>query len=210
MARYTLSKTKLSRRVSRNLYLKGSRSFSSKDDYTKRVAKQFTMRNKRPKSLSEFGRQLLEKQALKFTYGLQEKQLANIFSKAFRQTGDTGLTALTALEKRLDNVVYRAGLANSRNQARQLVSHGHFEVDGHKVNIPSYQVKAGNLISVRKTKSDSVFWKNFQLEIPNDVPTWLDATNKHQIKVLNLPIESDLPKDFNIPSVVEYYSRKVS
>lgn len=207
MARYIKSRTKLSRRVGRNLFLKGSRSFSAKDDYTKKP-----IRNNKKKfvTLSGYGKQLLEKQALKYTYGIQEKQLSNIFKKSFKQNGDTGFLALSTLEKRLDNVIYRAGLANSRAQARQLVNHGQFEVNGVKTDIPSFIVKVGDLITIKNSKAKNGFWQNFKLEVPNDVPTWMDASKQSTVKVLSLPLDSDVPQDINISSIVEYYSRKVS
>lgn len=210
MARYTESKTKLSKRVGRNLFLKGARSYSAKDDYAKKPYKAGAHGKNRPSKLSEFGKQLLEKQAIKFTYGLMEKQLSNIFKKAFKQTGDTGKIALALLERRLDNVVYKAGLANSRSQARQLVSHGHFNIDGKNVNIPSYTVSTSEVITVKENKLKNPFWQNFQLSVPSGTPTWLDSSKKNQIKVLNLPLEEDLPNDFKIGPVVEYYSRKVA
>jgi small subunit ribosomal protein S4 len=211
MARYIASRTKLSTRVGRNLFLKGARSFSAKDDYSKRPFKRSSSASKkRPASLSEFGKQLVEKQALKFSYGLQEKQLANIFKFAFSRNQDTGFLALSMLERRLDNVIYRGGMANSRAQARQLVSHGQFYVNGKPVNIPSFIVSPGDQITIKTNKVNSIFWKNFQLEVPNEAPAWLDKSTAKQIRVLNLPIETDLPQDFNMPYIVEFYSRKVS
>jgi len=188
----------------------GARSFSAKDDYTKKPFKTTLPGKRRPASSSEFSKQLVEKQALKFTYGLMEKQLSNLFRKSFKATGDTGLMALGLLEKRLDNIIYRAGLANSRSQARQLVNHGHFEVNGIKTNIPSYTVKPGDRITIVKSKQKSSFWTNFNLEIPNGVPAWLEVANKNSIVVVNNPITDDLPKEFNLPYIVEFYSRKVS
>lgn len=213
MARYTGAKTKLSKRVGKNLFLKGARSFSAKDDFAKHPYKPGQHGNKKGSGFartSEYGKQLLEKQALKFSYGLQEKQLSNLFKKAFRAKGDTGQIALAMLERRLDNVVYRAGLANSRNQARQLVCHGHFMVDGVKTNIPSFTVKKGETITLRPAKATGKFWTEFKLEVPNDVPTWLDTSKKMTIKVLNEPVEADLPKDYSLPFIVELYSRKVA
>lgn len=210
MARITTSKTKLSRRVSRNLFLKGSRSFSAKDDYTKKPFKTTIQGKRKPTSLSQYGKQLVEKQALKYTYGLTEKPLANVFKKAFRKTGDTGLIALSILEKRLDNVVYRAGLANSRSQARQLVNHGHFLVNAKPVKTPSYVVKVGDVVTVKSNKLSKNFWKEFSLMVPNDIPNWMDTSKKHTIKIINEPIPQDLPQDFNLAYIVEFYSRKVS
>jgi small subunit ribosomal protein S4 len=208
MARYTRSKTKLSRRIGKNLFLKGARSFSAKDDFSKKPY--FPGEHGRKfKRLSEYGKQLAEKQTIRFTYGLMEKQLANLFKRAFAQDADTGKIVLGFLERRLDNVIYRAGLANSRSQARQLVNHGHFTVNGRKVNIPSYLVHEGDQIEIKENKKNKAFWKNFQLEVPRESPSWLDTGKDKKIKVINLPIDEDFPKDFNVNAVVEYYSRKV-
>lgn len=211
MARYTGAKTKLSKRVGKNLFLKGARSYSAKDDFTKKATQRPGVHGaKRVRKVSEYGKQLQEKQTLKYSYGIQEKQLANIFKKSFRKKGDTAKTALTALECRLDNVVFRAGLANSRAQARQLVAHGHFTVNGVKVNIPSFTVKAGEVIAVKANKLKNPFWTAFKLEVPNQVPSWLDASTTNEVKVLNTPLDTDLPQDFKLPYIVEYYSRKVA
>ncbi len=211
MARYLKSKTKLSKRVGRNLFLKGARSFSAKDDYSKRPYKAgMHGKNFQKGRISEYGKQLLEKQAIRFTYGLMERQLANMFEKAFVKTGDTGKIVLNQLERRLDNVVYKAGFANSRAQARQLVNHGHFTVNDVTVNIPSFVVKTGDIIKVKENKQKKNFWKNFQLEVPQETVAWISSDfSKKEIKILNEPLDEDLPKDFNIQSVVEYYSRKV-
>ncbi len=209
MARYTNSKVKLSKRIGRNLFNKGARSFSAKDDYSKRPYKAGMHGNKRFSRTSQFGKQLLEKQAIKFTYGVMEKQLTNVFKKAFKQTGDTGKIVLSNLERRLDNVVYKGGSANSRDQARQLVNHGHFLVNGKAVNIPSFVVSVGDVISVKESKQKKAFWQNFKLEVPNEAPTWIDSSKKNQIKIINLPLDEDLPQEINIGAVVEYYSRKV-
>lgn len=209
MARYLGSRTKLCRRVKRNLFLKGARSFSAKDDYTKRPTISNNNR-KRQTRLTEYGKQLMEKQLLKYTYGLMEKQLTNLFKKAFRQKGDTGKIALSVLEKRLDNVVYRSGLANSRAQARQLVNHGHFNVNGKTVDIPSFQVSVGDVIAIKQNKLNKNFWKNFQLQVPNQIPSWLDTSKKNTIRIISEPTDEDLPlEDIKISTVVEYYSRKV-
>jgi small subunit ribosomal protein S4 len=210
MARYIGPKTKLSKRVGRNLFLKGARSYSAKDDYTKKPQRPGVHGAKRVRKTSEYSKQLQEKQILKFSYGIQEKQLANIFKKAFKRKEDTSSAVLSNLESRLDNVVFRSGLANSRAQARQLVAHGHFTVNGVKVNIPSYCVVAGELVCIKENKLKNPFWTSFKLEVPNQVPTWLDASTKNQVKVLNSPLETDLPKDFKMPYIVEYYSRKVA
>jgi small subunit ribosomal protein S4 len=120
------------------------------------------------------------------------------------------LTALTLLESRLDNVVFKAGMADSRAQARQLVAHGHFTVNGVNTNIPSYTVKAGEVVTVKANKLKNPFWTNFKLSVPNTVPAWLDATTKNTVKILNKPLSTDLPVEFKMPYIVEYYSRKVA
>jgi small subunit ribosomal protein S4 len=212
MARYTQSKTKLSKRVGKNLFLKGARSFSAKDDFSKKPNKPGAHGvSRRPAKLSEYGKQLQEKQILRYTYGMMEKQLANVFKKAFKAKGDTGVTAMTMLERRLDNVVYKAGLANSLAQARQLVAHGHFEVNAHKCDIPSAMVNVSDIITIKELKfNGSAFWKNFTLQVPLSSPAWLDISKKNVIKVINLPLADDLPASINIAPIVEYYSRKVA
>jgi small subunit ribosomal protein S4 len=213
MARYTGSRTKLSKRVGKNLFLKGSRSFSAKDDYTKKPYKAGMHGGpnlRRPAKVSEYGKQLMEKQNLRYTYGLMEKQLSNLFKKSFKMKGDTGLLVLEMLERRLDNVVYKAGLANSLAQARQLVNHGHFDVNGVKCDIPSAVVKQGDEIKVRTNKLKSAFWTNYNLQVPLTVPNWIDASKKMSINIITLPLTTDLPITINIAPIVEYYSRKVA
>ncbi len=210
MARYTGSKTKLSKRIGKNLFTKGARSFSPKDDYTKRPYKAGDHGpNSRFSRMSEFGRQLLEKQTIRFTYGVSEKQLGNLFKKAFKQQGDTAKIVISLLERRLDNVVYKSGLANSRSQSRQLVNHGHFLVNGQMVNIPSFVVKDGDVIIVKQNKLKSAFWTNFKLEVPNTIPSWIDASKDKTIKIIHSPLDEDMPSEFQVGAVVEYYSRKV-
>ncbi len=209
MSRYTGSKVKLSRRVQRNLFLKGARSFSAKDEYTKKNYKPGEHGpNQRFIRLSEYGKHLQEKQALRYSYGVSEKQMTNLFRKAFTTGGQTGNVVLELLERRLDSVVYRAGLANSMSQARQLVNHGHFNINGKKASIPSMLVKVGDLVEVKENKIKRPFWKEFKLEVPQESPAWLEKKDK-TIKVINLPLETDLPKDFNMGYLVEYYSRRV-
>jgi len=207
--RITGSKTKKSRRIGKNLFLKGARSYSQKDDFSKRPFKPGVHGSAGGfAKTSEYGKQLAEKQALKFVYGLNERQMTNAFKKALKSQGETGVVLMQNLERRLDNVVYRAGLANSRAQARQLVSHGQFEVSGQAVNIPSLLVKTGDVIKVKASKAGSAFWTNFKLEVPNEVVAWISVSDK-TITILNEPLSEDLPKDFTIAYIVEYYSRRV-
>jgi small subunit ribosomal protein S4 len=207
MARQHGPKTRLSKRVGRQLFLKGARSFGAKDDFTKRPYRS-GVHGKGFSKTSEYSLQLTEKQAVRFTYGLTDKQLKNVFTLALHSKGETGVLLLTLLERRLDNVVYRAGLANSRSQARQLVNHGHFTLNGIRADIPSMLVKTGDVVTVKANKLKSAFWTNFKLEVPNEVLSWMSKKD-FDIKILNEPLADDLPKDFKIPYVVEYFARRV-
>lgn len=203
------SKAKLSRRIGRNLFLKGSRSFSAKDDVSKRLFKPGQHGTARGFSrLSEYGKQLVEKQAIRFTYGLTEKQMRKVFKKAKKADDPTGIAFLTLLETRLDNVVYRGGLANSRSQARQLVNHGHFLVNGIKAEVPSIAINPGDVIEVKPSKAKNAFWTNFKLEIPAESPAWLSTTGM-KIKVVGNPVQEELPQEYNLGNIIEYYSRRV-
>lgn len=210
MSRIYKAKTKLSKRVGRNLFLKGARSYSAKDDYAKRPQKPGQHgANKKFARESNYAKQLTEKQALKYTYGLTEKQLTRVFKQAFHAKDETGYALFALLERRLDNVIYKAGLANSRAQARQLVNHGHFTVNGVRADIPSMLVNAGDEIKIKENKLKAKFWENFTLEVPNEQSAWLSKTGK-VISVLNEPTADDLPKDFNPGYIIEYYSRRVN
>jgi small subunit ribosomal protein S4 len=209
MSRLNGPRTKYSKRVGRNLFLKGARSYSAKDDYTKRPVKAGVHGNtKKFARISEYGKQLNEKQALRFVYGLTEKQLSNTFSKALHSKDETGYALLSLLEKRMDNIVYRAGLANSRAQARQLVSHGQFLLNGHRANIASQLLKAGDTITLKPNKKDNGFWSTFKLEVPNETVGWI-TKNDMTVKIITDPLVDDLPKEFNVGNIIEYYSRRV-
>ena len=149
MARYTDANCRLCRREGQKLFLKGDRCYSTKCALEKRNFPPGQHGQGR-KKISEYGLQLREKQKTKRFYGLQETQFRNLFDKAARKKGITGENLLILLETRLDNVVFRLGFASSRKEARQLVTHGHFTVNGRKVDIPSYQVKAGDIIKVKE------------------------------------------------------------
>ena len=164
--------------------------------------------NKR-KKVSEYGLQLREKQKLKFIYGMLEKQFHHYFELAEKQEGQAGANLLTMLETRLDNVVFRMGLAMTRREARQLVVHGHFEVNGKRVDIPSYRIKAGDVISLKENSKKSVKFKEI-IEATNGrvVPTWLDM-NKEASKatVTRLPVKDDLDYEIEEHLIVELYSK---
>ena len=158
---------------------------------------------------SEYATQLTEKQKVKFVYGIQEKQFRNYYEKASRMAGNTGDELLTFCERRLDNVVYRLGFANTRRQARQLVNHGHFTVNGNLVNIPSYLIKAGDVVAVSEKASSNAFFKALK---ENDAfvaaPKWLDRDkNTLTGKVIAMPTKADIDFDIAVHLIVELYSK---
>ena len=158
---------------------------------------------------SEYATQLTEKQKVKFVYGIQEKQFRNYYEKASRMGGNTGEELLTFVERRLDNVVYRLGFANSRRQARQLVNHGHFTVNGSRVNIPSYLVKVGDVVAVSEKSASNNFFKKLK-EDDSFVaaPKWLDRDkNTLQGKVVAMPTKADIDFDIAVHLIVELYSK---
>lgn len=207
--RYTGPKEKLSRRIGENLGLKAERSFSPKSAFLKKPYRPGMHGKSRRRSLSEFGAQLLEKQKIKFTYGLTEKQLQKYFNEAKRKKGITGDLLLSALEKRLDNAVYRGGLASSRITARQLVNHGHFLVNDKKVNIPSYSVKTGEIIAIRpKSRSKAMFFDLANKLKKHEAPAWLTINKKNLDITIKAELKNDdLPKNFNMNMVTAYYSK---
>ena len=158
---------------------------------------------------SEYATQLTEKQKVKFVYGIQEKQFHNYYVKASRMGGNTGEELLTFVERRLDNVVYRLGFANSRRQARQLVNHGHFTVNGNRVDIPSYLVKVGDVVAVcEKSVSNNFFKKLKEDDSFVAAPKWLDRDkNTLQGKVIAMPTKADIDFDIAVHLIVELYSK---
>ena len=161
------------------------------------------------KKQSEFAIQLAEKQKVRRTYGLLEKQFRRTYDRAVRKQGVTGTILLQLLECRLDNILYRSGLATTRPQARQLVAHGHVQVNGHKVDIASYQMKPGDILTVRE--KSRAFLKQLQESNPHHtamVPHWLevDATNM-VVKFSSIPAREDMDQTINEALIIEYYSR---
>ena len=158
---------------------------------------------------SEYAAQLTEKQKVKFVYGIQEKQFRNYYEKAARMEGNTGELLLTFVERRLDNVVYRLGFANSRRQARQLVNHGHFTVNGSRVDIPSYLVKPGDVVAVcEKSVSNNFFKKLKEDDAFVAAPQWLDRDkNNLQGKIVAMPTKADIDFDIAVHLIVELYSK---
>ena len=161
------------------------------------------------KKLSEYGMQLKEKQKLKFIYGVLEKQFYHYFEIAEKQQGQAGTNLITILESRLDNVVFRMGLATTRRESRQLVTHGHFSVNGKKIDIPSYRIKPGDVISLRENSRKSTKFKEI-VELTNgrEVPLWLEANKEDfSAKVVRMPVKEDLDYEVEEHLIVELYSK---
>ena len=158
---------------------------------------------------SEYAMQLTEKQKVKFVYGILEKQFRAYYEKASRAGGNTGEVLLSLIERRLDNVVYRLGFANTRRQARQLVNHGHFTVNGKRVNIPSYSVRTGDVIAVCEKSAQNSFYKKLKEDDAFvAAPKWLDRDkNTLQGKVLALPARDDIDFEIEEHLIVELYSK---
>jgi len=162
----------------------------------------------RPK-VTTYGQQLREKQKVKQMYGVLERQFRRYFQLADRYRGVTGTVLLQLLESRLDNIVYRLGLGLSRNQARQLVRHGHFTVDGRKVDIPSYRLKPGQLVSVRESsRTDKLFVENFETAAKKERPSWLEWNPETFTgRILSVPVRELIPVEVNEQLIVELYSK---
>lgn len=177
--------------------------FPKSDKYLQRRAYAPGMHgpSKRSRSVSEYGIQLREKQRAKFIYGLHERQFARFFESAARLKGNTGAHLIILLERRLDNILYRSGLAKTRLQARQWISHGHVKVNGIKVKIPSYIVKQGDAIKVSSKRVQVA-------EKGDEIPKWLDADHKNKsLKVSNLPGREAIVSELEEQLIVEFYSR---
>ena len=202
MARYTGPTTKISRRFGEPIY--GTDKSYEKKSYPPGMHG----KNKRHKKVSEYGLQLAEKQKAKYTYGLLERQFANLFKRASRRKGVTGEILLQLLESRLDNVVYRLGIAPTRAAARQLVSHCHIVVNGEVVNIPSYTVRPSDLIGVReKSKSLQVIVDSLSVNHRSRY-SWLEWDEKAMVgKFLNVPERTDIPENIREQLIVELYSK---
>ena len=173
MARYTGSVCRLCRREGCKLFLKGEKCYSENCTMNKRPTPPGEHGQARQRKMSEYGLQLREKQKAKRTYGVLENQFHRYFIEADRQKGITGENLLVLLERRLDNVVYRAGFGASRPMARQLVMHGHIRVNGKKVDIPSYLVKAGDVITIREKSAESEYFKGLREGTGKVMPSWL-------------------------------------
>ena len=208
MARYTDASCKLCRREGQKLFLKGERCYSNKCAIGRRPYAP-GQHGATKKKLSEYGIQLREKQKAKRFYGLLESQFRKYFEMANRKKGITGENLLQLLESRLDNVVYRMGFGTTRAEARQLVTHGHFDVNGKRLNIPSYIVKVGDTISVNDRGRKSVRFKE-TLEVTGAkvVPKWLEVDQENlKGKVVALPSREDIDLNVQEHLIVELYSK---
>lgn len=208
MARYTGAVCRLCRREKLKLYLKGERCYSDKCSVERRGYAPGQHGRARAK-VTDYGLQLREKQKVKRMYGILEKQFRSYFKKADRQKGITGTNLLMLLERRLDNVVYRLGFAQSRSQARQLIGHNHIAVDGRKVNVASYLVKVGSVIEVREKSRELEFiTESVEAAARRGVPQWL-VLEKQEFKgiVKSLPVREDVTMPIQEQLIVELYSR---
>ena len=208
MARYKDEQCRRCRREGQKLFLKGERCYSDKCSISRRNYAPGQHGQKRAK-LSEYGTQLREKQKKKAYYGVGEKQFRKYFEMATKRKGVPGENLLQILESRLDNVVYRLGFGTSRAQARQFVTHAQFEVNGKKVNIPSYLVKAGDVITVRENKKDNTTLKaNVEESEKRPVPAWLEKdSEKLSGKVVRLAVREDIDIPIEEHLIVELYSK---
>lgn len=209
MARYTGPKCRLCRREGEKLFLKGERCFSKCPlDGHKRYPPGMHGPERR-KKLSIYGLQLREKQKVKRIYGMLETQFRKFFEWARKMPGNTGENLLSLLERRLDNVVYRLGIAASRAQARQLVNHGHVRVNGKKVDIASYLVKPGDVITLSdKAKKFAIVQENLEGLDIGTIPTWLSFDkNRIEGKVIRNPIRTDITYPVNETLIIELYSK---
>lgn len=212
MARYTGPVCRLCRREGEKLFLKGSRCMTPKCSFERRSYPpgQHGRENQfRRGRASDYLLQLREKQKARRIYGVMERQFSRYFTRAQRQAGLTGANLLSLLERRLDNVVYRLGMASSRAQARQLVQHGHIMLNGRKTNIPSALVSAGDTISIRPESMRRNYFKALRQDFDDrQVPRWLSASASDLSgSVLNLPAREDIDVSLNEQLIVEYYSR---
>ena len=210
MARYTGPSCRLCRREGCKLYLKGERCMTDKCALARReqAPGQHGAGSGR-RRVKEYSLQLREKQKAKRYYGILEKQFENYFKKADRKEGQTGEHLLTMIERRLDNVVYRMGMAESRKEARQLVLHAHFTVNGKKVNVPSYEVRKGDVIALKETSRKL---EKFKVLIENitarTVPAWMDVDKENIVcTIKELPTREDVDFPFEEHLIVELYSK---
>ena len=208
MARYTGANCKLCRREGKKLYLKGDKCVSSKCPVEKRGTAPGQHGAAR-KKVEDYGRHLREKQATRRYYGVLERQFRKYYDLAEAKEGMTGENLLILLERRLDNVVYRMGMAESRKEARQLVLHGHFTLNGEKATIPSMLVKPGDVVAVKESRRDGTKIKALAETAPSKIkPKWLEYNEQDMAaKVVAMPARDDIDFDFEEQLIVELYSK---
>ena len=207
MARYTGATCRLCRREGQKLFLKGDRCFTDKCAFVRRSYAP-GQHGAAKKKMSNYGVQLREKQKVKRIYGVLETQFRNLYERADKMAGMTGVNLLSLLERRLDNVVYRMGLASSRKEARQLVGHGHFLLNGHKADIASMTVKPGDVITVKERSKSSAKFKALVEANTKVAPKWLE-TNLEEMsaKVVALPAREDIDLEIAEHLIIELYSK---
>ncbi len=208
MARYVGAVCRFCRRENQKLFLKGDRCFTEKCAFERRAYPPGQHGQGRIK-FSEYGLQLREKQKVRRMYGMLEAQFRNLFGKAERMKGVTGENFLSLLERRMDNVVYRAGFANSRSEARQLVRHGHFMVDGKRVDIPSFLVQKGQeVVVIEKSRGAVQILAAMESSKRRETPQWLEvSTGDFRIKMRDLPARDDVTAPIEERLIVELYSK---
>lgn len=208
MARYTGSVCRLCRREASKLFLKGDRCYSGKCAFVKRPTPPGQQTRSRRGKVSEYGLQLREKQKVKRAYGMLESQFEKYYNIAERMKGKTGENLLRLLESRLDNVVYRLGMGDSRAQARQFVIHGHILVNGKKVDIPSFFVSEGDEITLKKKTAEMERFKELRESEARPMPSWLTMDNANLIgRVIAAPAREDIDLTIEEHLIVEHYSR---
>jgi len=208
MARYKDALCRLCRRESEKLFLKGDRCYTDKCAIERRKYPP-GVHGPRRKKVSDYGLQLREKQKVRQTYGILERQFKRYFYSAEKNKGVTGSILLQLLESRLDNVVYRLGFASNRRQARQLISHGHFTVNGRRVNIPSYLVRAGDIVGPRDgSKKLTVLQDSIAKAGHRESPSWIEVDlNELKGKILHLPSREEIPLPVQEQLIIELYSK---
>ncbi len=207
MARYTGPSCRQCRREGQKLFLKGERCYSGKCAVDKRAYAPGQHGQNRRAKVTEYGLQLREKQKTKRFYGVLEAQFRNYFDKAAKKKGLTGENLLIMLETRMDNVVFRMGFASSRKEARQLVTHNHFLVNGKKVNIPSIEVSAGDVIKVKEKSASSPKFKEIR-DMSISTPSWISVdTDKLEGRILAMPLREEIDTPVAEHLIVELYSK---
>lgn len=209
MAKDLSPKCKQCRRAGEKLFLKGERCATAKCAIVKRNYPPGFHGPKGKKRLTDYGQQLAEKQKARKQYNMFEKQFRLTFEKAKGQGGNTSENFLRLLESRFDNVVYRIGFADSRSQARQMISHGLFTVNGKRVDIPSYRISVGEEIAIKTNKKQAKIFKNTSDKLAKkEIPGWINVDKKAQTaKVLQTPIVKTISPNFNLQMIIEYYSK---